>query len=48
MNPSCRLERLPIEEGRGGDEDVNVVVRQVGWKCFEDGYLYYLVRVRVV
>ena len=25
MNPSCGTERSPIEEGRGGDEDVNVV-----------------------
>ena len=39
MNPSCGPERLPIEEGRGGDEDVNVVARRVGWKRFEDGYL---------
>ena len=30
MNPSCGPERLPIKQGRGGDEDVNVVARRVG------------------
>jgi hypothetical protein len=37
MNPSLGPELVPVEVGRGGEEDVNVVARRVGLKRRDEG-----------
>jgi len=38
MNPSCGPELVPVEVGRGGEEEVKVVARRVGLKRRDDGF----------
>jgi len=38
MNPSCGPELVPVEVGRGGEEEVKVVARRVGLKRRDEGF----------
>jgi hypothetical protein len=37
MKPSCGPELVPVEVGRGGEEEVKVVERRVGLKRRDEG-----------